>query len=100
MSLKNSNDAIGNRTHGLPVCSAVHMDKEITFIFTLFLRVAVCSRSLNMSPERRSNNFLLITILLRVILLASGSYETGISRYGLDLCGSTYVEILISLILR
>jgi hypothetical protein len=26
MSLKNSNDAIGNRTRDLPVCSVVHVD--------------------------------------------------------------------------
>jgi hypothetical protein len=33
--MKNSNDTIGNRTRDLTACSAVRMDKEITFIFTL-----------------------------------------------------------------
>jgi len=47
------------------------------------------SRLLNMSLERRSNNFLFRTILLCAIYLANGSYETGISGYGLDLFGST-----------
>jgi hypothetical protein len=40
MSIKNSSDTIGNRTHDLPVCSAVpqptaparpHMDTELTY---------------------------------------------------------------------
>jgi hypothetical protein len=46
MSLKISNYTIGNRTRDLPASSAVHMDKETTFIFLIYIQQAATLHSL------------------------------------------------------